>query len=361
MIKELKYDAVQMLRAMVRIPSLSFEEDAVATMIQRQLEDFGLPVKRCGNNLTVLKKGAKTDRTLVLDAHIDTVPAAASYTRDPHDPGSDADTVWGLGSNDDGGSVVAMTAAFRYFWDKELPFNLVLALCCEEERAGSGGACWLYSPDGPFAKGELPVPYEVIVGEPTGMRAATSERGLLVLDGTAHGVSGHAARNEGVNALYIALEDIEKLRSHRFERVSPKMGPVRLNVTQIQAGSAHNVIPDNCNFVVDIRPNECYTNEEILAELQGICRSTLKARNLRNKSSATAEDGALMRTIRALGIECYSSPTTSDWMRIPGDAVKMGPGESSRSHSADEYIKVSEIEDAVDKYIKFIEAYGNTN
>lgn len=353
-------DSIDMLREMVRIPSLSFQEDGVCTMLEQKLSGFGLEVRRYGNNLCVLKTGNPGIRTLVLDAHIDTVPAAASYTRDPHDPGCDADTVWGLGSNDDGGSVVAMTATFRHFWDKTLPFNLVLALTCEEERAGSGGACWLYSPDGPFAKGDLPGSYEVIVGEPTGMKAATSERGLLVLDGKAEGVSGHAARNEGVNALYIALEDIERLRSHKFGRISPKMGPVRLNVTQIQAGSAHNVIPDNCSFVVDIRPNECYTNGEILAELQDICRSTLTARNLRNKSSATAEDGALMRTITALGIETYSSPTTSDWMRIPFDAVKMGPGESARSHSADEYIKVSEIEDAVEKYIRFIESYGNT-
>ena len=357
--KDLLSDSVALLREMVRIPSPSFQEDGVCTMLAARLLEFGLPCVRYGNNLTVLKRG-RGPHTLVLDAHIDTVPAAASYTRDPFDPGEDSDTVWGLGSNDDGGSVVAMIAAFRYFYERELPFNLVLALSCEEERSGDDGSQWLYSEKGPFATGELPSPYEVIVGEPTGMRAATSERGLLVLDGTAEGVSGHAARNEGVNALYIALEDIERLRAHSFGRVSEKMGPVRLNVTQIQAGTAHNVIPDNCTFVVDIRPNELYTNAEILEELQGICRSRLKARNLRNRSSATAEDGALMRTVKALGIETYSSPTTSDWVRISADAVKMGPGESARSHKADEFIKVSEIEDAVEKYIKFIESYGNS-
>lgn len=352
-------DAVALLRDMVRIPSVTFSEDAVCTMIAARLLEWGLPCVRYGNNLTALKRG-KSPRTLVLDAHIDTVPAAQSYTRDPLDPGDDADTVWGLGSNDDGGSVVAMSAAFRHFLDKELPFNLVLALTCEEERAGENGSRWLYSADGPFATGELPASYHVIVGEPTGMKAATSERGLLVLDGQALGVSGHAARNEGVNALYIALDDITALRAHRFARESAKMGPVRLNVTQIQAGTVHNVVPDSCKFVVDVRPNECYTNEEILAELQGLCRSTLTARNLRNRSSATADDGALMKTVKALGIETYSSPTTSDWMRIGADAVKMGPGESARSHKADEYIRVSEIADAVRQYIEFIEAYGNT-
>lgn len=357
--EKLTQDAVELLRKMVRIPSVTFEEDGVCTMLAAKLLAFGLPCVRYGNNLTALKRGSGK-RTLVLDAHIDTVPAAQSYTRDPRDPGSDADTVWGLGSNDDGGSVVAMTAAFRYFLDKDLPFNLVLALTCEEERAGENGSRWLYSDEGPFATGELPAPYDVIVGEPTGMKAATSERGLLVLDGTAHGVSGHAARNEGVNALYIALDDITKLRAHRFARESAKMGPVRLNVTQIQAGTVHNVVPDLCTFVVDVRPNECYTNEEILAELQGICRSELKARNLRNRSSATADDGFLMKTLQTLGIETYSSPTTSDWMRIGADAVKMGPGESARSHKADEYIRVSEIADAIEKYIQFIETYGNT-
>lgn len=359
MIEKLTQDAVALLREMVRIPSVTFNEDGVCTMLAAKLLAFGLPCVRYGNNLTALKRGSGT-RTLVLDAHIDTVPAAQSYTRDPHDPGSDADTVWGLGSNDDGGSVVAMTAAFRYFLDKELPFNLVLALTCEEERAGENGSRWLYSAEGPFATGELPAPYDVIVGEPTGMKAATSERGLLVLDGTAKGVSGHAARNEGVNALYIALDDITKLRAHRFARESIKMGPVRLNVTQIQAGTVHNVVPDSCSFVVDVRPNECYSNEEILAELQGLCRSQLKARNLRNRSSATADDGFLMKNVKALGIETYSSPTTSDWMRIGADAVKMGPGESARSHKADEYIKVSEIAAAIKQYIQFIESYGDT-
>jgi acetylornithine deacetylase len=197
-----------------------------------------------------------------------------------------------------------------------------------------------------------------IVGEPTGMRAATSERGLLVIDGLAEGVSGHAARNEGVNALYIALEDIDKIRKHRFGKISPKMGEVNVNVTQINAGSAHNVIPDRCSFVIDIRPTEQYTNEEIFNELQSICKSRLVPRNLSNRSSATCEGSRLSAAAEELGIETFSSPTTSDWMRISCDAVKMGPGESSRSHKKNEYITLREIEKAVTTYIRFIEHLG---
>ena len=199
-----------------------------------------------------------------------------------------------------------------------------------------------------------------IVGEPTEMKAATSERGLLVIDATAHGISGHAARNEGKNALYIALEDIERLRKHEFSKVSPKMGKVNLNVTQINAGSAHNVIPDRCDFVIDIRPTEQYTNEEILEELQKICTSELKPRNLANRSSATYEDSLLQRTAEALGIETFSSATTSDWMRITCDAVKMGPGNSNRSHRKDEYVTVQEIKEGIETYIKFINTYEHT-
>ena len=193
------------------------------------------------------------------------------------------------------------------------------------------------------------------------MKAATSERGLLVLDGEAVGVSGHAARGEGVNALYIALEDIKALRDHTFVKHSPVMGDVRLTVTQINAGTAHNVVPDDCRFVVDVRPTDKYDNAELAEELQALCKSRLTPRNLKNKSSATQDGSPLLAAVRKLGIETFSSPTTSDWIRIHHDALKMGPGDSSRSHKADEYILVSEIEEAVAKYIEFIETYyGNT-
>ena len=202
-------------------------------------------------------------------------------------------------------------------------------------------------------EGCLPVDF-AIVGEPTGMKAAIAERGLLVIDATAHGVSGHAARNEGKNALYIALEDIDRLRCHEFERISARMGKVNLNVTQINAGTAHNVIPDRCDFVIDIRPTEKYSNEELLKELQKICTSELRPRNLANRSSATFEDSHLQKVAESLGIGTFSSPTTSDWMRITCDAVKMGPGDSSRSHKKDEYVLVREIADGIRTYIEFI-------
>jgi len=358
---ELLKDSVELLRKMVATPSVSFEEEKVASLVAAALESYGIePVLRLGRNVLARNKSfTSAKRTLVLDAHIDTVPAAASYTRDPFEAGDDPERVWGLGSNDDGASVVSMIAAFRHFYSEEnLPINVVLALSCEEERSGPDGARFLYSDEGPDETRQADW---VLIGEPTGMRTATSERGLLVLDGEAKGVSGHAARNEGVNALYIALEDIETLRAFDFERISPKMGKVKLTVTQINAGTAHNVVPDICKFVVDIRPTEKYTNSEIVEMLQSKVKSSLKPRNLKNCSSATYEGSPLLDAAERLGIETFSSPTTSNWMRTGRDAIKMGPGESSRSHHADEYILVSEIEEAIGKYIEFIETlYGNS-
>ncbi len=356
-------DSVSLLRQMVRIPSLSGEEAGVAACVGAALADWGIPFENVrGNVLAVNRRFDPARPTLAMDAHLDTVPVNNGYTRDPFDPGMDPGIVYGLGSNDDGGSVVSMMAAFRHFFERDLPVNLMLILSRQEEVSGPDGTRWLFAPDGYFAtEGRYPMPRWVIVGEPTGMRAATSERGLLVLDGEAQGVSGHAARDEGVNALYIALDDIAALRSHVFGKHSPVMGDVRLTVTQIEAGQAHNVIPDRCRFVVDIRPTEQYSNTEIVEELQSLCRSTLRARNLANRSSATAPGSPLLRTVEALGIPAFSSPTTSDWMRIPCDALKMGPGESSRSHRPDEFILVSEIDQAIEVYIAFIEKfYGNT-
>ena len=362
-VERLKKDSIDLLREMIAIPSPSFEEEKVAALISSRLFEWGITHKLVRGNIVALHPDFSfSKKTLALDAHMDTVSPASTYTRDPFDSGSDTSTVWGLGSNDDGGSVVSMIAAFRHFLDKELSFNLMLILSREEERSGEDGTRHLFAPGGPFDCGvEFPMPDWTIVGEPTQMRAATSERGLLVLDGEAHGISGHAARGEGVNALYIAMEDIMKLRSFTFDRHSDVMGDVKLNVTQISAGTAHNVIPDICKFVVDIRPTEKYDNPEILEMLQRICKSTLKARNLQNSSSVTFAESPLLKTAEALGIETFSSPTTSDWVRIKGDCIKMGPGDSARSHKADEYILTEEIGNGIDTYIKFIDSfYGNT-
>ncbi|MGI6074408.1 MAG: M20/M25/M40 family metallo-hydrolase, partial [Fermentimonas sp.] len=248
---------------------------------------------------------------------------------------------------DAGGSVVSMIMAFLHFKNIELPINIILALSAEEENSGPNGmrALWVK------IKNEVDM---AIVGEPTGMKASIGERGLLVIDGVAEGVSGHAARDEGVNALYIALDDIAKLRKVDFDKVSPTMGKIKLTVTQIEAGSQHNVVPDLCKFVVDIRPTELYTNQEIMDLLQPIVRSKLKARSLTNHSSTTPMDHELYKCVEIMGIEMYTSPTTSDWMRISCPAIKMGPGESSRSHQADEYILMDELEMGISGYINFI-------
>ena len=361
MMDKLVQDSLSLLRRMVATPSLSFEEAEVCSLISATLDGWGVEHRRIGDNIVAANlSGGEGAPVLVMDAHMDTVPAAGSYTRDPFDPGTDDDVIWGLGSNDDGGSVVSMIAAYRHFLDCKAPVNLILNLSCEEERSGPDGSALIFGPDGPFAKGELPA--EGAFSLPVDLGAIIAAGGeLYLLDGEAVGVSGHAARGEGVNALYIALEDIKALRDHTFVKHSPVMGDVRLTVTQINAGTAHNVVPDDCRFVVDVRPTDKYDNAELAEELQALCKSRLTPRNLKNKSSATQDGSPLLAAVRKLGIETFSSPTTSDWIRIHHDALKMGPGDSSRSHKADEYILVSEIEEAVAKYIEFIETYyGNT-
>ena len=390
-------EAVDLLKGMIAIPSESFGEDKVCTFISEWLTARQISHKRVGNNLIARlseQQGIEQDKfdgkpTLMLCAHIDTVSASNEYSFDPYCPdytkaaevisariangelpeapsasADESGIVAGLGSNDDGASVVSMIATFRYFISSVVSGNvetspdLVLVLSCEEERSGVNGMTGLWG--NALCKANqnsddttIKVDY-AIVGEPTGMKAAIAERGLLVIDATAHGVSGHAARNEGVNAIEIALHDIQSLISYEFSRISPRMGKVNLNVTQINAGTAHNVIPDTCTFVIDIRPTEQYTNEEILNELQNICKSELKPRNLKNQSSATHENSPLLAAAESLGIETFSSPTTSDWMRINCDAIKMGPGNSNRSHRKDEFVFISEIEGGIRTYIEFI-------
>ena len=411
-IRTLTAEAVELLKEMVRIPSPSFSETAVCDHVSGWMKERDIEHERIGNNIVAERIGDPSKPVLMLCAHLDTVSPCEGYEFDTYSPDYETaaeiigrisgqkvrpeDIVAGLGSNDDGASVVAMLAAYRYFngtcccgsgsqnnpshsfgagpspcgqggstvscTASPAAANLVLVLTCEEERSGINGMTGLWGKKicsrKDATEGCMPVDL-AIVGEPTGMKAATAERGLLVIDATAHGVSGHAARNEGENALYIALEDIEKLRNHEFSRISPRMGKVNLNVTQIKAGTAHNVIPDRCDFVIDIRPTEQYTNEEILKELESICRSELKPRNLTNRSSATFTDSPLQKTTEALGIETFSSPTTSDWMRISCDAIKMGPGESSRSHRPNEFVFTDEIQHAINTYIAFIEYLYN--
>lgn len=342
-------EAVNLLKKMIAIPSYSGGEDTRADFLYNYLTAKGLTVERVKNNLiTGVYPFPDSTPTLMLNTHIDTVLPSSGYTLDPFDPQVRDGLLYGLGSNDAGASVVSMTAALLYFNDNpgELNFNLTLLLSAEEENSGPSGVT--------LALKNINKADCIIVGEPTNMKCASAERGLLVIDGTAEGLSGHAAREEGINSIYIALEDIEKIRNHKFSKISKLMGEVKMTVTQISAGNQHNVIPDTCKFVIDIRPTDVYDNSEIVHELKQIVKSNLTPRNLSNKSSSTPDGHPLLKCAQVLGVECYTSPTTSDWMRHSLPAIKMGPGDSSRSHRADEYISIEEIKEGINGYINFI-------
>ncbi len=338
-----------LLRHIIAIPAFSGDEGARADFVASYLEGAGMSVERVANNVfTRVKCGGNGAKTLMLNSHLDTVRPAAGYTFDPFLPPTDPNIIYGLGSNDAGVSVVAMIATALYFARHGgLDYDLLLLLSAEEETSGKNGMSLVIN-----RLGEVDC---AIVGEPTGMRAAIAERGLLVLDGVAGGVSGHAARGDGDNAIYRAIRDIEALRGHKFTKNSPLMGLPTLAVTQINAGTQHNVVPDRCTFVVDIRPTDVYANDQILSELEAITESILVPRSLKNCSSATPVGHPLIETARRLEIETYISPTTSDWMRLGTiPAIKMGPGDSSRSHTADEYITVRELDEGVAGYINFL-------
>lgn len=341
--------AVELLRKLVSLKSFSGEEDLRSNFLTEYFTGKGITVERMKNNLIVRQAHFDESKpALMLNSHLDTVRPSAGYTFDPFCPSASDTHVYGLGSNDAGASVVSMIQAFLNFYKTELPFNIVLVLSCEEENSGENGMrrLWKHLAD--------TVDFAVI-GEPTGMKVAVAERGLLVIDGEAKGISGHAARNEGVNAINIAMDDIATIKSVKFDKISPAMGEVKLTVTQINAGTQHNVVPDRCTFVIDIRPTEMYANQEIMDLLQPRVKSVLKARSLTNRSSATPPDHLLMLCVQQLGIETYTSPTTSDWMRVSCPAVKMGPGESARSHQADEFIRIDELQQGITGYIRLIE------
>ena len=324
---------------MIQTPSISGQEDAVCTLLEQWMTAEGCVPKRVGNNLLA---ECGSGETILLNAHIDTVKPSASYTRDPFSGECDGTTIYGLGANDDGGSVIAMLAVFLEIYASPLPGKrLVLTLTAEEENSGRNGI-------------ELLLPHIghidwAIVGEPTSLEMAVAERGLLVLDCEAKGKAGHAAREEGINALYIALDDIQTLRNYNFEKLSPYLGPVKMTTTMIQAGTQHNVVPDTCKFVVDIRSNGLYSNEEIVRVLQPMLQSTITPRSTRLNASATSHEAKVVQRALQLGINLYGSPTMSNMALINCPKVKFGPGDSARSHTADEYIHVHEIEQAIEK------------
>jgi acetylornithine deacetylase len=283
----------------------------------------------------------------MLNAHIDTVKPVATWTRKPFEPLRDGDRLYGLGSNDCGGGLVSLLQVFRLMVGRMRTYNIIYVASAEEEVSGKDG----FSRVLPL----LPPVSVAIVGEPTGLQPAIAEKGLMVIDGVAHGVSGHAARGEGVNAIYEALDDLRFLRDYRFEKVSPLLGPTVMNVTMVSAGTQHNVVPDRCEFVIDVRTNELYRNEDVFEFLCQHTKSELRARSFRLHSSSIPREHPLVRRCESLGLTPFGSPTLSDQALMPFPSLKLGPGESARSHSADEYICVNEIEQAMLLYMHLLD------
>lgn len=345
-------DAVALLTRLIAIPSVSRNEKDAADELQRTMQDYGYTPQREGNNLWIMSKDWDDSRpTLLLNAHIDTVKPVSTWSRDPFTPLLEGDFLYGLGSNDCGGGLVSLLQVFRILTSQpstlNLPtYNLIYLASCEEEVSGVGGIRAVLP--------QLPKIDVAIVGEPTGMQPAVAERGLMVIDGVAHGRSGHAARNEGVNAIYEALDDLLFLRDYRFEKVSPLLGPTKMQCTVINSGTQHNVVPDECRFIIDVRTNEHYTNEEVFDFLQSHMKSQLKARSYHLHSSFIPLDHPLVRRCLEMGMQPFGSPTLSDQALVRFPSFKLGPGQSSRSHSADEFICVSEIRDAINTYIALL-------
>ncbi len=342
-------EAVSLLSHLIATPSVSRDERRAADIMEEELTRCGFTPHREANNVWAIGQCQREDRpTLLLNAHIDTVKPVASYTRNPYEPSLEDGTLYGLGSNDCGGGLVSLLQVFRELSASErCPYNLVYLASAEEEVSGKDGIS--------RALPLLPHIDVAIVGEPTGMQPAVAEKGLMVVDITAHGKSGHAARNEGVNAIYEALDDLCWIRSHRFDRVSRFLGPTKMQATVVNAGTQHNVVPDECKIVVDVRTNELYTNEEVFDIISSHCKSECRARSFRLHSSRIDLNHPLVERCVALGLQPFGSPTLSDQALMPFASLKLGPGQSARSHSADEYIKVSEIEHAIGLYLRLLE------
>lgn len=347
MIFELTQDAVQLLRDMISIESFSREEKNVADFLERYIESKGYVASRSGNNIWLMSPGFDTAKpTILLNSHIDTVKPVSGWTRNPFGAELENGKLYGLGSNDAGASVVSLLHAFFSLTLQQQSYNLIFAASAEEEVSGKNGIESLIR--------ELPKIDFAIVGEPTGMHLAVAEKGLMVLDCVAYGKAGHAARNEGENAIYKALKDVAWFENYEFTKKSDLLGPVKMTVTQINAGTQHNVIPDKCSFVVDVRSNELYSNEELLSEIRKNVGIDVQPRSTRLNSSATPLQHPVVKRAMELKRNTYGSPTLSDQALMPFASVKMGPGESARSHTADEFILISEIEEAIGLYIELL-------
>lgn len=344
----LKRESVELLLQMIATPSVSRDEAAVADLIFGTLQAMELNPQRSGNNIWAVQRSCTPNAPVVLlNSHIDTVKPAAGYTRNPFSPDVEEGILYGLGSNDAGGPLVSLLAAFRYLSAKPQPYTLIFAASAEEEVSGKNGIESILPQLGSI---DL-----AIVGEPTQMQMAVAEKGLMVLDCTAVGKSGHAARNEGINAIYEALPSIEWFRTHQFERVSSFLGAVKMSVTQIEAGTQHNVVPDTCRFVVDVRVNELYSNTELLSLIKQSVACEVKERSTRLNSSAISLTHTVVERGKELGLGTFGSPTMSDQALMPFTSVKIGPGDSARSHTANEYIALNEIYSGVDTYIALLD------
>ncbi len=339
-----------MLKELIATPSFSKEEEQTASIIGKMLALKNIAATRVGNNVFALNKHYDESKpTILLNSHHDTVKPNPQYTRDPFSPIVEEEKLFGLGSNDAGGCLVSLIATFLYFYEQSnLKYNVILAATAEEEISGAGGI-------------EYTLPYlpEIdcaIVGEPTQMQMAVAERGLMVLDCISYGKAGHAARNEGENAINKAIKDIEWFNSYQFPKVSDLLGPNKMSVTVIETeNKAHNVVPAQCKFVVDTRINELYSFEEVLEVIKNNVQCEIAPRSTRLRSTSIAMDHPLVKAGTILGRTCYGSPTTSDKALMPFPALKMGPGDSARSHSADEYIYIDEIKEGINLYIKLLE------
>ena len=356
-------DAVALLKKLIATPSVSRNEKDAADIMEQTIRDYGFEPHREANNVWIIDPHWDESKpTLLLNAHIDTVKPVASWTRDPFSPSIEKiseektndegtktieyDTLFGLGSNDCGGGLCSLLQMFRMLTEKPQQYNLIYLASAEEEVSGKDGIS--------RALPLLPHIDLAIVGEPTGMNPAVAEKGLMVLDVIAHGKSGHAARNEGVNAIYEALDDMRWIRDYKFEKVSEFLGPTKMTLTVVNAGTQHNVIPDKCTMLVDIRTNEFYDNEEVYNFICKNLKSEVKAHSFRLKSSRIDPEHPLIKKCVTMGMKPFGSPTLSDQALMHFPSFKLGPGESSRSHSADEFIRISEIRDAIQKYTELL-------
>ncbi|RTQ51590.1 M20/M25/M40 family metallo-hydrolase [Hymenobacter gummosus] len=341
--------AIGLLISLIKTQSFSREEGPTAELLADFLRGYGIEPQRAGHNVWARNRHFDAAKpTILLNSHHDTVKPGASWTYDPFGAVVEGDRLTGLGSNDAGASAVSLLATFLHFYERaDLAYNLICAITAEEEISGAGGIRSVLPLLPPLQLG--------IVGEPTQMDLAVAEKGLVVLDCTAHGRTGHAARNEGENALYKALDDISWLRQYQFPEVSPLLGPVKMTVTQIQAGSQHNVVPDRCSFVVDVRTNECYSNEQVVDIVRQHVQAEVQPRSTHLNSSRIGPEHPLVRRGLALGRKTFGSATLSDQSMMPFDTVKVGPGDSARSHTPDEYILLSEIRGGIRGYIELLE------